>query len=210
MTADDTPRKAGPREWIGLGALALATLAVSFDVFVLLLALPHLSASLGAGATQQLWIVDIYGFMVGGFLITAGSLGDRIGRRRLLLIGAAGFGVASVLSAYATDPVMLIAARALLGVAGATLAPSTRALISTMFGDDRQRALAIGIWAGCFTAGASRSRLQGRIGVVADPGQQRVRLLPGHRDGRHARRRRLPRPDRGARRGARRCRHRRP
>ncbi|OPG07017.1 MFS transporter [Microbispora sp. GKU 823] len=163
MTADDTPRKAGPREWIGLGALALATLAVSFDVFVLLLALPHLSTSLGAGATQQLWIVDIYGFMVGGFLITAGSLGDRIGRRRLLLIGAAGFGIASVLSAYATDPVMLIAARALLGVAGATLAPSTLALISTMFGDDRQRALAIGIWAGCFTAGAIIGPVAGAV-----------------------------------------------
>jgi DHA2 family multidrug resistance protein-like MFS transporter len=119
---------------------------VSIDVFVLLLALPHLSADLDASSTQQLWIMDIYGFLLSGFLITMGGLGDRIGRRRLLLIGAAAFGTASVVAAYSTSPETLIAARALLGVAGATLAPSTLSLIGTMFRDPRQRSLAIGVW----------------------------------------------------------------
>src|SRR5690606_14368010 len=154
VTANDTAPRAGRREWIGLAALALATLAVSFDIFVLLLALPHLSTELGASSTEQLWIVDIYGFMVGGLLITMGSLGDRIGRRNLLLIGAATFAVASLAAAYATTPGLLIGARALLGVAGATLAPSTLSLISSMFRDEKQRAMAIGVWGSCFTAGA--------------------------------------------------------
>jgi DHA2 family multidrug resistance protein-like MFS transporter len=147
--------RAGRREWAGLAVLALAALLVSIDVFVLLLALPHLSADLGAGAVEQLWIMDVYGFLLSGFLITMGGLGDRIGRRRLLLGGAAAFGAASVAAAYATGPEMLIAARALLGVAGATLAPSTLSLIGTMFRDPRQRSLAIGVWMGCFMGGAA-------------------------------------------------------
>jgi DHA2 family multidrug resistance protein-like MFS transporter len=137
-----------------LAVLALPTLLVSFDVFVLLLALPHLSADLGASSTEQLWIMDIYGFMIAGFMVTLGTLGDRIGRRRLLLFGAGGFGVASVLSAYSSSPLMLIIARALLGIAGATLAPSTLALIATMFADAKQRSVAFGIWGGTFTVGA--------------------------------------------------------
>lgn len=152
-TAVTGPR-AGRREWIGLAVLALPTLLVSIDVYVMLLALPYLSGDLGAGATEQLWIIDIYGFMLSGFLVTMGTLGDRIGRRRLLLIGASAFALASVASAYATSPEMLIAARALLGVAGATLAPSTLSLISTLFADPRQRGTAIGIWAMCFSVGA--------------------------------------------------------
>jgi MFS transporter, DHA2 family, multidrug resistance protein len=146
--------RAGRREWLGLAVLALPTLLVSFDVFVLLLALPRVSADLGASSTEQLWIMDIYGFMIAGFMVTLGTLGDRIGRRRLLLFGAAGFGIASVLSAYSTSPVMLIIARALLGIAGATLAPSTLALIATMFADAKQRSVAFGIWGGTFTVGA--------------------------------------------------------
>ena len=153
MIIDNTPR-AGRREWIGLAVLALPTLLVSFDVFVVLLALPHLSEALGASSTQQLWIMDIYGFMLAGFLITMGTLGDRIGRRKLLLIGAAAFGSASILSAFSTSAAMLIAARALLGIAGATLTPSTLSLISNMFHDPRERARAIGIWGGCFSVGA--------------------------------------------------------
>jgi DHA2 family multidrug resistance protein-like MFS transporter len=155
---DTTPAsaslRAGRREWVGLAVLALPTLLVSIDVFVMLLALPRLSADLHASATQQLWITDVYGFLLAGFLVTMGTVGDRVGRRRLLLVGAAAFGVASVLAAYSTSPAMLIGARALLGVAGATLAPSTLALISTMFRDAQQRGLAIGIWLVCFTAGA--------------------------------------------------------
>jgi MFS transporter, DHA2 family, multidrug resistance protein len=138
--------RAGRREWVGLAILALPSLLVSIDLFVLLLALPTLSADLNPSSTQQLWILDAYGFLLSGFLITMGTLGDRIGRRRLLLTGAAGFGAASVLAAYSTSPSMLIAARALLGIAGATLAPSTLSLISTMFRDPRQRSMAIGVW----------------------------------------------------------------
>ncbi|WP_256104154.1 MFS transporter [Streptomyces sp. ODS05-4] len=153
MTSGGAP-KAGRKEWIGLGILALPTLLVALDVFVLLLALPHLSADLGADSNQQLWIMDIYGFMVAGFLVPMGTLGDRIGRRKLLLIGGAAFGAASLLAAFATSPGMLIAARVLLGVAGAAITPSTLALISTMFQDAKQRAAAIGMWASCFTLGA--------------------------------------------------------
>ncbi|MGW4425980.1 MFS transporter [Streptosporangium sp. NPDC004631] len=126
---------------------------MALDLSVLYLALPSLSADLGASGVQQLWITDVYGFMVAGFLVTMGTLGDRIGRRRLLMIGAAVFGAASVLAALSTSPQMLIAARTLMGIAGATLAPSTLALISTMFQDPRQRATAMAAWMSCFVGG---------------------------------------------------------
>ncbi|MBB2746625.1 UNVERIFIED_ORG: DHA2 family multidrug resistance protein-like MFS transporter [Microbispora rosea subsp. rosea] len=143
------------RAWLGLVVLALPALLVAIDATALLLALPQLSADLGATNVEQLWISDSYGFMVAGLVITMGTLGDRIGRRRLLLIGGAAFLVLSVVAAFAVSPLMLIVARALLGVAGATLAPSTLALITTMFRDGRQRGKAIAIWATCqFTGGA--------------------------------------------------------
>ncbi|MEV0703964.1 MFS transporter [Saccharopolyspora sp. NPDC050389] len=151
---DTIPARAGRREWIALAVLALPTLLVSIDVYVLLLALPDLTADLGASSVEQLWITDIYGFMLAGFLITMGTLGDRIGRKKLLLIGAAVFGIASVVAAYSTSPAMLIATRAVLGVAGAILAPSTMSLIRTLFRDAKQMGLAIGIWGMCFSAGA--------------------------------------------------------
>ncbi len=163
MTTDAVPATAGRREWTGLAVLALAALMTSFDLFTLLLALPHVSADLGADGIEQLWIVDIYGFVVGGFLVTMGGLGDRIGRRKLLLIGAAVFGAASVVSAYAPNPELLIASRALLGVAGATLTPSTLSLVGTMFRDEKQRGLAIGIWATAFTIGAILGPIAGGI-----------------------------------------------
>ncbi|MEV6931106.1 MFS transporter [Dactylosporangium sp. NPDC051485] len=140
--------------WLGLAVLALPALLVSIDVFVLLLALPRIGADLHASSTEQLWILDVYGFLLSGFMITMGTLGDRIGRRRLLLLGAAAFGAASVAAAYSTGPVMLIAARAALGIAGATLAPSSLALISGLFPDPRRRGLAIGVWMVCFMSGA--------------------------------------------------------
>ncbi|UOX87275.1 MFS transporter [Amycolatopsis sp. FBCC-B4732] len=146
--------RAGRRAWVGLAVLALPALLVSLDVFVLVLALPKLAVSLHADGTEQLWIMDTYGFMVAGFMVTMGTLGDRIGRRKLLLIGAAAFGVASVVAAFSTSAAMLIVARGALGIAGATLAPSTLSLIGAMFENPRQRAEAIGIWAGCFTVGA--------------------------------------------------------
>jgi MFS transporter, DHA2 family, multidrug resistance protein len=162
-TATVAGPRAGRREWIGMAVLALPTLLLALDMSVLYLALPHLSADLGADSTQQLWIMDIYGFMIAGFLITMGTLGDRIGRRRLLLIGASAFGAASVAAAYAASPVMLIATRALLGVAGATLMPSTLALISNMFRDARQRGLAIAVWMSCFMGGTAVGPIVGGV-----------------------------------------------
>lgn len=150
---NDTPSKAGIREWIGLAVLALPTLLLSIDLSVLHLALPHLSADLGAKGTELLWITDIYGFMIAGFLITMGSLGDRIGRRKLLIIGGAAFGIASILAAYSTSPAMLIVTRGLMGIAGATLMPSTLSLISNLFCDPRQRGMAIAVWMSCFMGG---------------------------------------------------------
>jgi DHA2 family multidrug resistance protein-like MFS transporter len=147
--------RAGLREWIGLAVLALPTLLVALDIGALFLALPHLSSDLQATSAQQLWITDIYGFMLAGFLISMGTLGDRIGRRKLLLIGAVAFTVASVLAAYSTSAEMLIVNRRLLGVAAATLSPSTLALISNMFRDERQRGMAISLWATCQFGGAA-------------------------------------------------------
>src|SRR5690606_30261121 len=118
------PLRAGRKEWIGLAVLLLPTFLIAIDLTVLHLAIPALSRDLAPTSAQLLWIVDIYGFLIAGSLITMGTLGDRIGRRRLLLIGAAAFGGASILAAYSTSPEMLIAARGLLGVAGATLMPS--------------------------------------------------------------------------------------
>src|SRR4029450_3127787 len=154
LTAPAAPQ-AGRREWIGLAVLALACLLYAMDLTVLRLAVPSLSEDLRPSSAQLLWIPDIYGFMVAGFLITMGTLGDRIGRRRLLLLGAAGFGVVSVLAALSTSAAPLIAARALLGIAGATLAPSTLSLIFAMFQDPRQRQTAIGIWITSFSAGGA-------------------------------------------------------
>jgi DHA2 family multidrug resistance protein-like MFS transporter len=146
---------AGPREWLGLTLLVLPTLLVAMDMTSLFLALPRVTSDLGASGVQQLWITDSYGFTVAGFVITMGTLGDRIGRRRLLMTGGAAFAVMSVVAACSVNPLMLIAARALLGVAGATLMPSTLALISNMFRDARQRGKAIAIWATCQFAGGA-------------------------------------------------------
>jgi MFS transporter, DHA2 family, multidrug resistance protein len=142
------PATAGPREWTGLTVLLLPLLLVSMDVSVLYFAVPFISRSLAPTSAQQLWIFDVYGFVLAGLLITMGSLGDRIGRRRLLLAGALAFSLASLGAAYAHSAPELIAARAVQGVAGATLMPSTLALIRNMFHDERQRRLAIGIWTG--------------------------------------------------------------
>ncbi|WP_160050899.1 MULTISPECIES: MFS transporter [unclassified Nocardiopsis] len=154
---------AGGRRWLGLAVLALPTLLLSLDFTVLHLALPHLAADLAPTSAQQLWILDVYGFMIAGFLVTMGTLGDRIGRRRLLMIGAAAFGAASLFAAYSTSAGMLIAARALLGVAGATLMPSTLSLISNMFHDPRQRGLAVAVWMSCFSAGGAIGPMVGGV-----------------------------------------------
>ncbi len=161
--SDSVERRAGAREWIGLALLALPTILLGLDLTLLHLALPALSVDLRAASAQALWIVDAYGFMIAGFLITMGTLGDRIGRRKLLMVGAAAFGVASLMAAYSTSATILIAARAVLGVAGATLMPSTLALISNMFNHPHQRALAIGVWATMFALGMAAGPVVGGI-----------------------------------------------
>jgi DHA2 family multidrug resistance protein-like MFS transporter len=158
-----TSPKATRREWIGLSVIALPCVLYSMDLSVLNLAVPHLTKDLQPSASQLLWIMDIYGFLLAGFLMTMGTLGDRIGRRRLLLIGAASFGVTSVVAAFSNSAEMLILARALLGVSAATLAPSTLSLIRNMFLDDKQRTLAIGIWVGSFSAGGAIGPLVGGV-----------------------------------------------
>ncbi|MEJ7758566.1 MAG: MFS transporter [Gemmatimonadaceae bacterium] len=149
------PARAGRREWIGLAVLTLPCMLLAMDLTVLHLAVPALSADLQPSSAQLLWIVDIYGFLIAGSLITMGTLGDRIGRRRLLLIGAAFFGAASALAAFSTTAEMLIATRALLGIAGATLMPSTLALIRNMFHDPGQRTVAIAVWLNAFMIGSA-------------------------------------------------------
>src|SRR5262245_20914342 len=152
---NNKPPQAGRREWIGLAVLAIACVLYAMDLTVLHLAVPSLSAELKPTGVELLWIVDIYGFLVAGSLITMGTLGDRIGRRRLLLIGAATFGIFSLLAAFSKTPGMLILSRALMGIAGATLAPSTLSLIFNMFLDPQQRSVAIGIWITSFSVGGA-------------------------------------------------------
>jgi DHA2 family multidrug resistance protein-like MFS transporter len=147
--------KAGRREWVGLAVLLLPLLLVSMDVSVLYFAVPFIGRALEPSGTQQLWILDMYGFVLSGLLIAMGALGDRIGRRKLLLVGAAIFAGASLAAAYSGSAEALIAARAALGVGGAALMPSTLALIRTMFVDATQRSTAIAIWTAVMTGGIS-------------------------------------------------------
>src|SRR5262245_3984796 len=149
------PLTAGRREWTALAVLLLPLLIVSMDVSVLYFAVPFISRDLAPTSTEQLWIFDIYGFVLAGLLITMGAFGDRIGRRRLLLLGASLFGLASIMAAFASSAQMLIAARALLGIGGATLMPSTLALIRNIFHDDKQRGTAIALWTAGLTFGVA-------------------------------------------------------
>lgn len=164
MTIDEIgPPKAGRREWLGLAVLALPTMLTMIDINVLFLALPRLSAALGASAIQQLWITDSYGFVIAGFLVTMGTLGDRIGRRKVLMFGGAAFGLVSVLAAYANSPELLIVARLLLGAAGATIMPSTLGLMRTMFKDPKQMGTAISVWATAIIAGVALGPVVGGV-----------------------------------------------
>ncbi|MER6990017.1 MFS transporter [Saccharopolyspora hirsuta] len=162
MTNLNSPRTSRG-QWTALGALLLPVLLISVDNTVLSFAVPHISEELRPTGGQLLWIVDIYSLMLAGLLVTMGTLGDRIGRRRLLLIGATGFGLASALAAFAPTPELLIAARALLGVAGATLMPSTLSLIRNIFTDPRARTTAIAAWTATFAGGAAFGPLLGGL-----------------------------------------------
>jgi MFS transporter, DHA2 family, multidrug resistance protein len=161
MNAGSMP--AGRREWTALAVLSLAVFLLAVDGTVLSLAVPALSEALRPSAVQMLWIGDVYSFALAGLLVTMGTLGDRIGRKRLLMIGAVGFGLASLLAAFASTAGLLIAARVLQGMAGATLMPSTLSIIRAMFGQARQRTTAIAVWGAMATAGAAAGPLVGGL-----------------------------------------------
>jgi DHA2 family multidrug resistance protein-like MFS transporter len=163
VTESSVNTKAGMKEWIGLAVIALPCLLYSMDLTVLHLAVPTLTRDLKPSSAQLLWIIDIYGFLVAGSLITAGTLGDRIGRRKLLFIGAGMFTVASVFAAFARTAEELIVARAVLGIAGATVAPSTMSLIRNMFHDAQQRTTAVSVWIMAYTLGGAVGPLIGGI-----------------------------------------------
>ena len=160
-TTSPTAAIAERRAWIGLAVLAVPCMLVTMDLTVLFLALPKLVADLQPSATQQLWITDIYGFLIAGALILMGSLGDRFGRRKVLVIGAGAFGTASLLAALSQSPEQLIVARAIQGIAGATLVPSTMSLVFAMFPDERKRTAALGVIMSCFIGGAAAGPLIG-------------------------------------------------
>ena len=151
------------RRWFALGVLTLAVMLIGVDGTVLALATPFIGEDLGASFTQILWIGDIYSFVLAALLISMGSLGDRIGHKKLLLCGATAFALVSVITAYSSSAEMLIASRALLGVAGATLTPATLALIRRLFPDARERSVAVGVWAAAFSAGAAFGPVLGGI-----------------------------------------------
>lgn len=157
------PAGAGARQWLGLAVLLLPVTLMTADLGVLWLATPYLAADLRPSGAQLLWITDIYGFLTASTLVIMGTLGDRLGRRRLLMAGSAGFLLASLLAAYAPNAGTLIAARALLGVAGAAVLPSTLALISHMFTDARQRATAIAMWVTALSVGLAIGPIVGGV-----------------------------------------------
>ncbi|RSD20769.1 MFS transporter [Amycolatopsis eburnea] len=134
------------RRWAALGVLVGAVLLLAIDGTVLYLAVPSLTRELAPSATEILWIGDIYSLALAGLLVTAGNLADRFGRKKVLLLGTAAFGAASVLAAFSPTAGVLVVARLLLGVAGATIMPSTLSLIRTLFADPRERTRAIAIW----------------------------------------------------------------
>ncbi len=160
---DPQTRKAIRRDWAGLAVLMLPVLLISIDGTVMNLALPEISLEFGSSGTLLLWIIDAYSLVLAGLLVTMGSLADRFGRRRMLLIGATGFGVVSVLVAFASAGIHLVAIRALLGFFGAMLMPATLSLIRNMFEDRQQRRLALAVWASCFSAGAALGPVIGGI-----------------------------------------------
>jgi len=155
--------RATTRTWLALAVLMLPTLLVSIDNTVLSFALPSIARDLRPSATDQLWIVDAYPLVLAGLLVAMGNLGDRFGRRRMLMIGASGFGLVSVLAAFAPDATLLIAARVLLGFFGAMIMPSTLSLLRSLFQDRRQRRLAIAVWATGFSAGSAVGPLVGGV-----------------------------------------------
>ena len=154
-------RKAGPRQWASLVVLMLPVLLVSVNNTALSFALPAISQGLHPTASQLLWIVDVYPLILAALLIPMGSLGDRMGRRKMLMIGSTGFGLVSLFAAFAPTAEWLLAARVGIAVFGSMLLPATLSLLRSVFRDDRQRTLAIAIWTAGFSAGAALGPIAG-------------------------------------------------
>lgn len=161
--ADRDGRRVGWRGWMALVVLMLPVLLVSVDNTVLSFALPDIARDLAPTSAQQLWIIDAYPLVLAGLLVTMGTLGDRFGRRRMLLIGATGFAIISGLAAFAPSAEWLIAARAGMGIFGAMLMPSTLSLLRSIFTDRDQRRFAIAVWATMFSAGAALGPIVGGV-----------------------------------------------
>jgi DHA2 family multidrug resistance protein-like MFS transporter len=145
-TGTGTPAIGGRRRWLILIVLCLATLVLVVDNMVLTVAVPALTESLHASAQNIQWVLDSYILVFAGLLLTTGSLSDRFGRRRVLIIGLAVFGIASAVATLATDPGELIAARVAMGVGGALLMPSTLSILITVFTDEAERRKAMAAW----------------------------------------------------------------
>ena len=158
---NDAPQRATARTWVGLAVLVLPMLLIAINGMVLFFALADITTDLEPTGAQQLWILDIYALMLAGFLITMSSLGDRFGRRRVMLIGAVFFAIASVLGALSSEPWMLIASRALLGVSGAMIMPGPLSLIRNMFLDRNERRTAMAVWSAAGALGAAAGAIVG-------------------------------------------------
>lgn len=150
-----------PRRWLILIAVMLAFLPIVIDMTILHIAVPSLTLALGASSTEILWIIDIYPLLMAGLLVPMGTLADRVGNRRILLCGLSVFGAASALAAFASTPTLLIGARVLLALGGAMIMPCVLGIIRRAFEDERERALALGLWGTVGAAGAAVGPLIG-------------------------------------------------
>ncbi|WP_332607811.1 MFS transporter [Achromobacter sp. ESBL13] len=154
---------ADPRRWLVLGIVSIALLLIVVDMTVLYTALPRLTHELGVTASEKLWIVNVYGLVVSGLLLGMGTLGDRLGHKRLFMMGLGVFGVASLAAAYSPAAAPLIAARVLLAVGAAMMMPATLSIIRLTFAQERERAVAIGIWASVASGGAALGPVVGGV-----------------------------------------------
>src|SRR6204780_2047113 len=151
------------RRWLVLATVSAGLLMVSVDTTVLYTALPALTSDLHAGASQKLWIINAYPLVMAGLLLGAGTLGDRIGHKRVFLPGRALFAAASLLAAFAPSPPVLIAAQAFRAVGAAAMLPATLALIRITFDDEHERGIAIGVWGTMAALGAGLGPIVGGL-----------------------------------------------